>query len=105
MRYDRMTLVAKEGGERMTIDNGLVFSTHDGMEIVNKDLFVVETKSANGNGIADKVLRSMHHHPQKHCSKYCVGTAVLTPEIKTNNFKMVLRKLMPSVPALGLATH
>jgi VTC domain len=105
MSYERVTLVAKDGGERMTIDNGLSFHSNYGMEIVNKDLFVVETKSANGNGIADKVLRKMHRHPQKHCSKYCVGTAILTPEIKTNNFKMVLRKLLTPAPTLGITAH
>jgi hypothetical protein len=102
MRYDRMTLVAKEGGERMTLDNSVVFKTDDGMQTLDKDIFVVETKSTNGNGIADKVLRSKHRHPQKHCSKYCIGTAILNPEIKTNNFKMVLRKLMPPAPDLKL---
>jgi VTC domain len=94
MRYKRITLVAKQGGERMTIDNGLEFTNVNGTHAVDKDIFIIETKSSNGNGVADKVLRSLHRHPMKHCSKYCTGTAVLGEGIRTNNFRPVLRKLM-----------
>jgi hypothetical protein len=93
MRYRRITLVAKEGGERMTIDNGLHFMNKTTARSVSDDIFIVETKSANGNGIADKILRSLHRHPTKHCSKYCAGTAILQTGFKTNNFRPVLRKL------------
>jgi hypothetical protein len=94
MRYRRITLVAKDGGERMTIDNCLEFTHGNQAQAVDKDLFIIETKSSNGNGAADKVLRSLHRHPMKHCSKYCTGTAALREGIKTNNFRPVMRKLM-----------
>ena len=55
MRYQRITLVAKQGGERMTIDNGLQFFGHGSENVLSEDVFIVETKSANGNGIADKI--------------------------------------------------
>lgn len=93
MRYRRMTLVAKSGGERMTIDNGIVFWGSGAERPVDQDVFIVETKSANGNGIADKILRSLHCHPVKHCSKYCAGTAMLNTGLKANNFRTALRKL------------
>jgi hypothetical protein len=105
MRYKRATLVAKQGGERMTIDNKLRFMSGSSVQLVGDDKFIVETKSSNGNGIADKVLRSMHRHPSKHCSKYCTATAVLKSDVKTNNFRMVLRKLIPSVHNLNLDTR
>jgi hypothetical protein len=92
MSYKRMTLVAKDGGERMTIDNGLRFMRGNTVRDIDAGYFVVETKSANGNGIADKVLRSLHRHPTKHCSKYCTGAALTTPSLKFNNFREVLRK-------------
>jgi VTC domain len=95
MSYKRVTLVAKAGGERMTIDNKLRFMSGNSTQRVNEDKFIVETKSQNGNGIADKVLRSLHRHPSKHCSKYCTATAVLNTDVKTNNFRTVMRKLMP----------
>ncbi|MDP3613158.1 MAG: polyphosphate polymerase domain-containing protein, partial [Rubrivivax sp.] len=53
MRYRRVTLVAREGGERMTIDHGICFLRDDGRYDTDPDMFVVETKSANGNGLAD----------------------------------------------------
>jgi hypothetical protein len=96
MTYKRVTLVAKDGGERMTIDNKLRFMFGNSVKLINEDKFIVETKSSNGNGIADKVLRSLHRHPSKHCSKYCTAAAALNTDVKTNNFKMVMRKLMPA---------
>lgn len=93
MSYQRITLVAKSGGERMTIDCNLFFSGTDQTCSIDGDTFVVETKSANGNGIADKVLRSLHQHPTKRCSKYCVAMAALQEVAKHNKFLPALRKL------------
>jgi hypothetical protein len=103
MRYVRTTLVAREGGERMTIDSGLRFFSPGSKHAVADDIFIIETKSARGNGIADRVLRARHHHPVKHCSKYCTGIAMLYPGTKHNKFLPALRKLgsMPE-PALEL---
>ena len=101
MRYRRLTLVARQGGERMTIDNGLRFLAGDASRAVGDDLFILETKSSNGNGIADAVLRGLHQHPTKHCSKYCVGIALTRSGTKHNNFRQALRKLrgLPERPA------
>lgn len=93
IRYQRVTLVAKDGGERMTIDSNLVFSGADRSHAVDENAFIIETKSARGNGIADKILRSLHQHPTGHCSKYCVGAAILKVVRKHNNFLPALRKL------------
>lgn len=103
MRYRRMTLVAKEGGERMTIDSGLQFFTPVATHAVDGQLFIVETKSANGNGMADRILRALHQHPTRHCSKYCMGVALLDNGLKRNRFLPALRKLggMGTGPALA----
>lgn len=93
MSYQRMTLVAKMGDERMTIDRGLVFKGATCSRAVDAGTFIVETKSANANGIADKILRALHQHPTKRCSKYCVGMATLQAAHKHNNFLMAMRKL------------
>lgn len=93
MRYKRVTLVAKEGGERMTIDCGLVFFGNGRTRTISENLFVVETKSSNGNGIADKILRAQHQHPTKRCSKYCVARAALHGVSRYNKFLSALRKL------------
>jgi len=93
MCYVRITLVAKEGRERMTIDNGLCFFAGLSTLPVGGEVFIVEAKSANGNGVADRILRRLHQHPTKHCSKYCAGTALLATGTKHNKFRPVLRKL------------
>ncbi len=93
MRYRRTTLVAKQGGERMTIDSNLIFSANGTSRAIDDGLFVVETKSANGNGIADRMLRTLHQHPTAHCSKYCLGTVFMNAGLQHNNFRTALRKL------------
>lgn len=93
MQYERITLVAKEGGERMTIDTSLGFSSETGRRDVASNMFIVETKSARGNGISDKILRDRHLHPTSRCSKYCIGMAALGAVRKSNNFLPALTKL------------
>lgn len=93
MHYRRMTLVAKQGGERMTIDRGLVFTDASGSHHIDDDLVILETKSGNANGIADKILRSLHQHPTNSASKYCVSVAVLRQVSKYNKWLPALRKL------------
>lgn len=99
MQYQRITLVAKEGGERMTIDTRLGFQAEGASRDVGADMFVIETKSARGNGIADKILRSLHLHPTKRCSKYCIGMAALGQVRRHNRFLPALRRLQLHEPA------
>lgn len=103
MSYRRVTLVAREGGERMTIDCGLRFGAGDAGTI-GDDIFIVETKSANGNGVADALLRHWHQHPSSRCSKYCVGMSLTGGVAKRNRFLPVLRKL-GALPATGELQH
>ena len=93
MSYERITLVAKEGGERMTIDSNLSFGARNVVCFADPLMSVVETKSARGNGLADKVLRSLHIHPTRACSKYCVGMAATRQVPRCNRFLPALRKL------------
>jgi len=93
VRYVRMTLVAKSGEERMTIDNHLHFRSEAEHCALDHRIFIIETKSANGNGIADKTLRALHQHPTKNCSKYCVGTVATGGASKYNKFRPALVKL------------
>lgn len=93
MRYRRVTLVARAGGERLTIDSGIRFVTASGEHGTGDHTFIVETKSANGNGLADAVLRRLHQHPTNGCSKYCVGMSVTGAVSRFNRFRPALRKL------------
>lgn len=99
MSYRRITLVAREGGERMTIDTGIHFNGMPGEQgstpqrRTDEEVFIVETKSANGHGIADSVLRRHHQHPTNGCSKYCVGMSLTGAVQRYNRFRPALRKL------------
>ncbi|MFV0335576.1 MAG: VTC domain-containing protein [Tropicimonas sp.] len=93
MRYQRITLVAKEGGERLTIDTRLHFEAGERVRDVSEEMFIVETKSAHGNGIADKIMRLHHLQPTKRCSKYCLGMAALGQVRQANRFLPALRRL------------
>jgi hypothetical protein len=108
--YQRVTLVSKTGAERMTIDHTLRFNAN-GKTIDFPDVFLLETKSHNANGLADRILREQHQHPISGCSKYCVGLSVTGAVQRYNRFLPALRRLgatdlpgldrMPATPANG----
>jgi hypothetical protein len=93
LRYKRITLVAKAGGERMTIDTDLQFWSGNKSIKLDPDIFIVETKSKLGRGIADLSFRKVHERPTKRCSKYCVGMAALGEVSKWNRFIPTMRKM------------
>ncbi|SFS21284.1 polyphosphate polymerase domain-containing protein [Yoonia litorea] len=93
MQYARITLVAKQGGERMTIDTNLAFHNGRFRRATPSGHFILETKSARGNGLADKILRAVHLHPTKQCSKYCMGMAALGAVERHNRFLPALKRL------------
>lgn len=95
MKYQRVTLVAKSGGERMTLDGKLQFWSLNKSKIEIGDVLIAETKSALGRGIADKCLQRIQARPTKKCSKYCIGMAALGEVTRWNRF-------MPSMRMLGL---
>lgn len=93
IEYQRLTLVSKDGAERMTIDTDIVFNNSQGKVEAQEGMFIIETKSENGRGYADKCLRSEHHYPIKRCSKYCIGMAALSEVSRYNHFLPTMRKL------------
>ena len=93
MEYERITLVAKEGGERMTVDTKIGFWSDRAACELSPDMFIVETKFARGKGLADKILRGLHLHPTTRCSKYCVAMAALGEASRANKFLPALKKL------------
>ena len=95
MQYQRMTLVARSGGERLTIDRSLQFWNHQTTEEISPEMLVVETKSAFGRGIADNILRGAGCHPVGSCSKYCIGLAALGVVPQFNKFLPAFRRLLP----------
>jgi hypothetical protein len=99
MHYQRMTLVALHGSERMTIDHHLGFTDGTTSKSISEDLFILEDKSVQGNGIADQILRRYHQHPTNQCSKYCVGMSIMEKITKHNRFLPAIRKLTVPHPS------
>ena len=98
IQYQRMTLVAKSGGERMTIDTDLRFQSKAQSFAAGTGVFIVETKSANGRGLADRLLRAAGERPTRRCSKYCIGMAATGQVTRYNRFLPTLRKLGLTAP-------
>lgn len=103
VRYQRMTLVARAGGERMTIDTNLQFRSADRTFSAGPHVFIIETKSSNGRGLADRLLRRQGERPTRRCSKYCIGMAATGQVLRYNRFLPALRKLglTTAQPAIG----
>jgi len=96
----RVTLVSLSGGERLTIDYCLNFDPMTGPSVsIGNDFIIVETKSADGKGIADVQLKKFGIRQAKKLSKYCIG-AILTGQVtKYNNFRMTLKRVLENVVA------
>lgn len=115
MTYRRITLVAKQGTERLTIDANLRFSGCGQTYDVGDNTFIVETKSKNGSGLGDRVLRSRGIRPTPRCSKYCLGLIATGQVRRCNNFLRAMRSigLYPeplksssrTLQPLGMAPH
>ena len=93
IRYRRITLVARDGGERMTIDAELQFRAPGAAEAADPDALIIETKSANGRGRADRCLRSVGARVIRRCSKYCIGMAATGQVDRCNRFLPAMRRL------------
>jgi len=97
-RYARMTLVDPAEGTRVTCDARLV-CTEPGGRTARMDTHVlIETKSLGGATAADRVLWSMGERPVP-ISKYCVGLAMVRPQLPANRWNRTLRRYFDWEPA------
>lgn len=83
----RITLVHKTLPERFTIDTRIAF-TNGNVEQKLENVVVAELKQAKAsrNSESSQVLKQLGIRPHS-ISKYCMGTILLNPGIKQNNFK------------------
>jgi hypothetical protein len=91
--FGRITLVDITAGERLTIDTDITFQYGDRNAGV-PELVIIEVKRDEQSGVSE-VLRQLKHQlvrPES-MSKYCLGVALLYPEMKSNNFKQKLLKI------------
>ena len=91
--FGRITLVDMKAGERLTIDTDIAFEMSDRVAGI-PELVIIEVKRDENSGVSE-VLRQLKHQlvrPES-MSKYCLGVALLYPELKSNNFKQKLLKI------------
>jgi hypothetical protein len=91
--FGRITLVDTDAGERLTIDTDIAFEMNNGKSGI-PELVIIEVKRDENSGVSE-VLRELKHQlvrPES-MSKYCLGVALLYPEMKSNNFKQKLLKI------------
>jgi hypothetical protein len=94
--FDRITLVNKFEKERLTLDLNLGFQDGDNSENF-PHIVIAELKqeNVNRNSLFYELMKKNLVRPNGF-SKYCAGTAVLNPTLKSNNFKeklLLLEKL------------
>ena len=92
-QFKRITLVAKEEDERITIDLDIGFS-FDNHQKWLPGLVICEVKRDGSAGSSSFMrLLKQHHIYPGNMSKYCLGTVLLKQGIKMNRFKANLQKI------------
>jgi VTC domain len=100
--FTRITLVEVSLPERITIDFDLNFGWQE-KQVDLPNLVIVEVKQENHNRRSPFVAALKQHHiREESISKYCLGVALLVPNIKRNTFKEKLLKLKKIQPNLRL---
>lgn len=98
--YTRMTLLAREPAERLTIDLGLRLCAPDGAtSAIDERLAIVESKSAGASTLADRHLRALGVRPIGSLSKFCLGVAMTRPSVPRNRLLPLLRRCAPGQAA------
>ena len=88
--FHRFTFVHRERLERLTIDTSIAFS-HQGREVALPRLVVAELKEGRtGHGSPFAATMRRWTVPPIGFSKYCIGSAMVHPELKRNAFKPVI---------------
>ena len=93
--FKRITLVHKTIPERITIDIDLLFSDTEGKENLSlPNLSVIEVKRDRDSAQSDmiKVLHKNHIRSMGF-SKYCMGTALINSNVKTNLLRTTMRRI------------
>ena len=92
--FKRITLVNNARTERLTIDRHLSFHNNEtGVDRNMDNLVVIEVKrDGNTYSPIQDLLRELRIFPSGF-SKYCIGMALTTPQIKRNMFNERIRKI------------
>lgn len=100
--YQRATLVARSGEERITCDVNLDFRGH-GTPIaeLRQDFVLVEIKTADGRGRSDRELWRKGIRPLGG-SKYCVGVAMTMEPDRGHAFRRQIRRYFTHTDPSGI---
>lgn len=90
-RYQRATLVDPTAGTRMTCDVGMTFSDSHRSAQGPVHQVLIESKTTGAAAPVDRLLWRMGHRPIS-LSKYCVGLALLNPQLPANRWNRTLRR-------------
>lgn len=96
--YERITLVHHYQYERVTIDTQLWFETC-GRRVSLPGLAIVEIKQGKHQSSPMWEALRRRQWGVRSVSKYCLGMALLQPELKQNHFKPTISKLLAIVHA------
>ena len=100
MTYRRVTLADLERCERVTCDYALRFRACDGAAGGLLDgVVILESKSRDGGGLADRLLHRLGARPASACSKYCLGVGMTRADVRSNPFRPMLRRWFTALPA------
>jgi len=91
--FSRITLVAANCMERVTVDYALEFRSGDRHHAL-PGLVIAEVKQERDrrDSVIREQLRNQRVNPLR-MSKYCLGTLLLNPQLKSNRFKPTLRAI------------
>jgi len=93
LQYNRITLLHKSKYEKVTIDTELIYAKGNDRIIFDKMIFAeVKTNDAHDINFCS-IMKSMGIRNGS-LSKYCLGVMSFYPQIKQNNFKLSLKKLL-----------
>lgn len=103
VRYKRITFYSKSFNEKLTLDIDLGFKKGD-RELRCDEFIVAESKRANGEYSPFVKLMRDKRISKSSFSKYCYGMAILSPDLKKNNFKYLIRKTNKLINAYADST-
>lgn len=90
--YRRVTLVSRDGAERVTFDLMLRVA-REGRMAAFPALAIAEVKQRRSNASAFRSLMRRRYVREGGMSKYCLGIATLVAGVRTNNFKPAIHRV------------
>ena len=100
--YRRTTFVARDGSTRVTCDHDLVCFDGDRVARALDNQVVVEVKSAAAATPVDQALLAVGATPVS-ISKYCLGLALLQPELPAGRWAALLERRFDRAPLVAAA--